>query len=119
LFWRIGQRVNSEILYYQGAGYGQKIVTMLATRLVAGHGRSFEARNLRRMMQFAEQIPDFGIVSPLTTQLSWTHVVEVLPLKTAQADLLYLVEATTRRLGKRELQTRLLGNAGDSCPKYT
>jgi len=29
-------------------------------------------------MQFAEQFPDFGIVSPLTTtQLSWTHIVEV------------------------------------------
>jgi hypothetical protein len=26
------------------------------------------------MMQLAEQFPDFGIVSPLTTQLSWTFV---------------------------------------------
>jgi len=26
----------------------------LATQLVAGYGRSFESRNLRRMMQFAE-----------------------------------------------------------------
>jgi len=59
----------------------QKIVATLATQLVASYGRSFEARNLRRMMQFAEQFPDFGIVSPLATQLSWTHIVEVLPLK--------------------------------------
>ncbi len=44
------------------------IVTTLATQLVASYGRSFEARNLRRMMQFAEQFPDFGIVSPLATQ---------------------------------------------------
>jgi hypothetical protein len=47
-----------------------------ATQLVASYGRSFEARNLRRMMQFAEQFPNFGIVSPLATQLSWSHVVE-------------------------------------------
>jgi predicted nuclease of restriction endonuclease-like (RecB) superfamily len=104
LFWRIGQQVNSEILHHQRAEYGQKIVTTLATQLVASYGRSFEARNLRRMMQFAEQFPDFGIVSPLATQLSWSHVVEVLALKTPEARLFYLGEAATRQLGKRELR---------------
>ena len=104
LFWRIGQQVNSEILDHQRAEYGQKIVSSLATQLVAGYGRSFEARNLRRMMQFAEQFPDFGIVSALTTQLSWTHVVEVLPLKTHEARLYYLGEAANRQLGTRELR---------------
>lgn len=104
LFWRIGQQVNGEILNHQRAEYGQKIVATLATQLVANYGRSFEARNLRRMMQFAEQFPDFGIVSPLATQLSWTHVVEVLPLKTPEARLFYLGEAASRQLGKRELR---------------
>lgn len=104
LFWRIGQQVNSEILHHQRAEYGQKIVTALATQLVAGYGRSFEARNLRRIMQFAEQFPDFGIVSALTTQLSWAHVVEVLPLKTAEARLFYLGEAANRQLATRELR---------------
>ena len=104
LFWRIGQQVNGEILNHQRAEYGQKIVSSLATQLVASYGRSFEARNLRRMMQFAEQFPDFGIVSAVTTQLSWTHVVEVLPLKTPEARLFYLKEAATRQLGTRELR---------------
>jgi predicted nuclease of restriction endonuclease-like (RecB) superfamily len=104
LFWRIGQQVNSEILNHQRAEYGQKIVSALATQLVASYGRSFEARNLRRMMQFADQFPDFGIVSPLATQLSWSHVIEVLPLKTPEARLFYLKEAATRQLGKRELR---------------
>ncbi len=104
LFWRIGQQVNSEIQHHQRAEYGQKIVTTLATQLVASYGRSFEARNLRCMMQFAEQFPDFGIVSPLATQLSWSHVVEVLALKTPEARLFYLGEAATRQFGKRELR---------------
>jgi hypothetical protein len=59
------------------------------------------------MMQFAEQFPDFGIVSPLTTQLRWSHVVEVLALKTPEARLFYLGEAATRQLGKRELRRTL------------
>jgi len=54
LFWRIGQQVNSEILHHRRADYGQKIVSTLATQLVTSYGRSFEVRNLRRMMQFAE-----------------------------------------------------------------
>jgi len=104
LFWRIGQQINSDILNHQRAEYGQKIVSALATQLVASYGRSFEARNLRRMMQFAEQFPDFGIVSPLATQLSWAHVIEVLPLKTPEARLFYLNEASTRQFGKRDLR---------------
>lgn len=104
LFWRIGQQVNGEILNHQRAEYGRKIVSSLATQLVASYGRSFEARNLRRMMQFAEQFPDFGIVSAVTTQLSWTHVVEVLPLETSEARRFYLKEAETRQLGTRELR---------------
>jgi predicted nuclease of restriction endonuclease-like (RecB) superfamily len=104
LFWRIGQQINSDILNHQRAGYGQEIVTTLAAQLSANYGRTFEARNLRRMMQFSEQFPDFSIVSPLATQLSWTHVVEVLPLKTLEARLFYLGEVAARQLGKRELR---------------
>ncbi|NJR44262.1 DUF1016 domain-containing protein [bacterium] len=104
LFWRIGHQVNGEILNHQRAEYGRKIVSTLATQLVASDGHSFEVRNLRRMMQFAELFPDFEIVSALTTQLSWTHVVEVLPLKTPEARLFYLGEVATRQLGTRELR---------------
>jgi predicted nuclease of restriction endonuclease-like (RecB) superfamily len=104
LFWRIGQQVNSEVLNHQRAEYGQKIVSSLATQLAASYGRSFEARNLRRMMQFAEQFPDFEIVVPLAPQLSWSHIIAVLPLKTPEARLFYLSEAVTRQLGKRELR---------------
>jgi len=104
LFWRIGQQVNGEILNHQRAEYGQKIVSTLATQLSTSYGRSFEVRNLRRMMQFAELFPDFEMVSPLATQLSWSHVTEVLPLKTQEARLFYLREAASHQLGKRELR---------------
>lgn len=50
------------------------------------------------MMQFAEQFPDFGIVSPLTTQLSWPQFAVVLALITPKARLFYLGEAAIRYL---------------------
>lgn len=43
-------------------------------------------------------------MSALTTQLSWTHVVEVLPLKSPGARLFYLGEAASRQLGTRDLR---------------
>jgi len=61
------------------APYGKQIVETLSRELVIQFGKSFELRNLRRMMQFAKVSPDSEIVSIVSTQLSWPHFVELLP----------------------------------------
>ena len=94
LFWKIGQRINCDVLENKRADYGKQVVLRVAAKLSDKYGRTFENRNLRRMMQFAEQFPDFEIVSSATTQLSWTHIVELLPLKSYEAKLFYMAEAT-------------------------
>ena len=104
LFWQIGRRINSDILDNKRADYGKKIVSTLSTQLTGKYGRSFETRNLRRMMQFAEQFPDFEIVSPLATQLNWAQIIEILPLKSHEAKRYYLNEAAHGLIGKRELR---------------
>jgi len=104
LFWEIGKRINSEVLKNKRADYGKQIVSMLSTQLTGKYGRSFEFRNLRRMMQFAEQFSDFKIVSALPTQLSWTHFVEILPLKSYKAKLFYLNEAARELISTKELR---------------
>ena len=104
LFWKIGQRINSDVLENRRADYGKQVVSQVAAQLSDKYGRGFEIRNLRRMMQFAEQFPDFEIVSPLATQLSWAHIIEILPLKTKEAKLFYLSEAARGLIGKRELR---------------
>lgn len=55
------------------AAYGQQVVASVAESLVAQYGKSFVARNLRRMMQFAEVFSDLEIVVPLARQLNWSH----------------------------------------------
>lgn len=103
-FWQVGQRINQDVLNNERAEYGKQIVSTLATQLMEIYGQTYELRNLRRMMQFAEQFSDFEIVSPLATQLSWSHFVEILPLKTQEAKLYYLEEAARGVLGKRSLR---------------
>ena len=79
-------------------------MSRLATQLVEKYSSSFELRNLRRMMQFAEQFDDFEIVSQTATQLSWAHFVEILPLKTQEAKLYYLSEAARGLIGRDDLR---------------
>ncbi len=106
-YWQVGQRINAEVLKGERAEYGKQVVASMAKDLVALYGRSFETRNLRRMMQFAEVFPDFEIVTPLATQLSWSHFTEVLRLKNEAARLFYLRQAAELAWGKRELRHQI------------
>jgi len=110
-FWHIGKRINEDILQSRRADYGKQIVSALSTQLTENFGRSFELRNLRRMMQFAEQFSDMEIVSTLSTQLSWSHFVELLPLKVQDAKLYYAYDAAQRQLGVRELRQAIARKA--------
>ncbi len=81
LYWRIGQRINDEVLHGERAAYGKEIVATLAQELTRAYGGGFTEKNLRRMMQFAEVFRDQQIVASLIRQLSWTHIIALLPLK--------------------------------------
>jgi hypothetical protein len=59
------------------------------------------------VFQIAELFPDLKIVSTLSTQLSWSHFIEILPLETEKARLYYANDAITRNFGIRELRRQI------------
>ena len=63
------------------ADYGAEIVSALARQLETEYGSGFSEKNLRRMIQFADVFPDEKIVVSLIRQLSWTHIIALIPLK--------------------------------------
>jgi len=81
LYWQIGRRIVDKLLHGERAAYGQQIVVLLSRQLVVEYGPSFGEKNLRRMVQFAELFPQQEIVVSLIRQLSWTHLIALLPLK--------------------------------------
>ena len=81
MYWRIGRRIHAEVLGGERAGYGEEILPTLSAELVPRYGRGFSARNLWRMVQFAEAFPDEQIVATLLRKMSWSHFQELLPLK--------------------------------------
>ncbi len=81
LYWKIGRRINQEILENERAGYGKQIVITVSQQLAENYGHSFNEKNLRRMIQFAQVFSDEAIVVSAIRQLSWTHFIALLPLK--------------------------------------
>ncbi len=69
LYWRVGYRINEEILNNRRAGYGKKIVVSVSRQLSSQYGKSFEEKNLRRMIQFAQVFNEEQIVVSLIRQL--------------------------------------------------
>ena len=106
-YWHVGRRINEEVLQGERAEYGKQVVVSLAKELITHYGKSFEAKNLRRMMQFAEVFPDVEIVVPLARQLSWSHFLALIPLKSEDARLFYARTACESCWSKRELRHQI------------
>jgi predicted nuclease of restriction endonuclease-like (RecB) superfamily len=108
LYWAVGERLRSEVLAgSERARYGEKLIDRLGERLAQEFGRGFEAKNLRRMLQFAQAFPQPEIVATLSRQLSWSHVVALLPLKADEARRFYAHQAATEAWSVRELRQQI------------
>jgi len=70
LFWHVGSRILSKTLQNKRADYGKQIVVTLSRELVEKYGNNFEEKNLRRMIQFAEQYSELEKVVTLSRHLS-------------------------------------------------
>lgn len=107
LYWRIGQRIHTQVLGGQRAGYGEEVVLTLAAQLVKEYGSSFAVKNLRRMVQFAATFPNEQIVVSLIRQLSWTHFIALIPLKDPLRRDYYAQMASAERWSVRTLRERI------------
>jgi hypothetical protein len=118
LYWRVGQRVLSEILKHKRAAYGAAIVATVARQLTADFGRGFAEKSLRRMIQFADIFPDLEIVAALSRQLSWSHFIEIIPLKTGLHREFYAEMCRVERWNVRTLHDKIGGmlfEGGPAC----
>jgi predicted nuclease of restriction endonuclease-like (RecB) superfamily len=108
LYWTVGERLRTEVLAgAERARYGDKLIARLGEQLAQEFGRGFEAKNLRRMLQFAQAFTQPEIVATLSRQLSWSHVVALLPLKTDDARQFYAHKAADERWSVRELRRHI------------
>ena len=107
LFWQIGFRINETILQNKRAEYGKQIVPTLSAQLETKYGRSFTEKNVRRMLRFAEQFSDKQMVITLSQKLSWSHFIELLPIKNYDAMLFYANQVSNQLMSVRELRKQI------------
>jgi len=108
LYWSVGERLRTEVLGgADRAKYGDQLIKRLGEQLAQEFGRGFEAKNLRRMLQFAVAFPDPEKVASLMRHLSWTHFLQLLPLKAEAARWFYALQCVESRWSVRELHHQI------------
>ena len=109
LYWSIGEYISQQIAT---DGWGEGTVEALAEYIQKRqpNARGYSARNLWRMMQFYETYRDLPKLSPLVTELSWTHNLLILSrCKREEEREFYLRVCLREKWGKRELERQLGG----------
>ena len=109
LYWNIGSRLLTATLQDGRAAYGKQVVATVSRDLTAEFGQSFSVRGLYRAMQFCQRFPDQEIVSTLSTQLSWSHFMELLPVEDPLARDFYAEMCRVERWDVRTLRQKVGG----------
>jgi predicted nuclease of restriction endonuclease-like (RecB) superfamily len=107
LYWQLGEHISRKI---ESAQWGDGVVDELAAAIASRYPgmRGYTRRNLFRMRQFFEAYRARERVSPLVTQLPWTHHLILLSqTKHAAEREFYMLAAIKERWSKRELERQI------------
>lgn len=107
LYWRVGKRIQTEVLNNERAEYGKEIVQSLSAQLTADFGKGFSYTALTRMVKFAENFSESAIVATLSQQLSWSHFKEIIPLKDDLQRNFYAEMCRVERWSVRTLRKKI------------
>lgn len=107
LYWHVGRRIQAQVLHDGRADYGAQILATLSQELVRDYGKGFNASALTRMVKFAEVFPDEPIVATLSQELSWSHFIDLLPLKQPLEREYYAEMCRIERWSVRTLRERI------------
>ena len=109
LYWHLGQRLLRDNLQDERAEYGKQILATVSRELTAEYGQAFSLRALYRAIQLSQCFPDQEIVSTLSTQLSWSHFLELLPVKEPLARGFYAEMCRIEHWDVRTLRKKIGG----------
>lgn len=81
LYWGIGKKLADEITGVKKPEYGKQVVIEISKRLSEDYGTGFNRSAISRMINFYQEFPDYEKVATLSQQLTWSHFIEILPIK--------------------------------------
>ena len=98
-----------KLLSEAGKHYGERIIDIYSKKLQIEVGKKYNKRTLFRIRQFYNFFANKK-VSPVATQLSWSHYTELLPIKDENKFIYYLNISINHNLSKRQLRDRIKSN---------
>ena len=112
-YFEIGKLLNEA-----GGKYGDKIIDEYSKKLVIEFGKQYNRRTLFRMKQFYILFNDEK-VSPVVTQLTWTHYLLLLSIKNKNEIIYYINQVSKRNLSKRQLEEIIKNKEYERLPEST
>lgn len=109
LYWKIGTRINTDILKNQRAEYGKQVVASLAQQLTEQYGKGWDEKMLRHCLRSAETFSEEVIVAAVRRQLGWTHIRTIMYLKDALQRDFYIEMCILERWSTRTLRNKIDG----------
>ena len=100
-YYNVGKLLNDA-----GKHYGDGIIKKYSLKLTSELGRKYNVRTLFRMKQFYLMFKDQK-VSPMGTQLTWTHFRELLSIKNINKINYYIKITENENLSVRQLRYRI------------
>lgn len=94
------------LLVEAGSKYGENVIEEYSNKLMKEVGKKYNRRTLFRMKQFYSIFCDKK-VSPLATQLSWSHYIELLSIKDESKLKYYLEICINQNLSRNDLRLRI------------
>lgn len=107
LYWRIGRRIDAEVLQGQRAEYGKQIVSSVAKQLTAEYGKGWSEQQLRHCLRVAETFHDEAIFSTVRRELSWSHIETLIYLDEPLKRDFYIEICRYEHWSVRQLQERI------------
>ena len=92
-----------KLLKEAGKHYGDEIIKEYSKRLKDDIGKKYSVTTLKYMRMFYE----YGKSQPIAEQLSWSHYIELLPLKDNSKINYYINQIILLNLSRNELRTKI------------
>lgn len=107
LYWKVGKRLQEEVLLHQRAEYGKEIISSLSKQLEQEYGKGWSKRQIHYCLQFVEAFPEEEIVHTVCAQLTWSHIRLIIPMDSEVKRMFYIEICQLENWSVRSLQEKI------------
>jgi predicted nuclease of restriction endonuclease-like (RecB) superfamily len=109
LYWKIGYRLNEDVLKCNRADYGKAVINNLTDKLNTKYGKGYSRSVIYRCVQFSKLFDNKTVIETLSAHLKWTHFVSLLTIDDKIKREFYAEMCRIERWSTRTLDDKLSG----------